>query len=81
MEGGNATVADLVAGTDRGVLVTRFWYIRPLDPQTLLFTGLTRDGLFLIEKGKVTRPVRPRGTLASSSPSGVQLTRDCSQMS
>ena len=35
------------------MLVTRFWYIRPLDPQTLLVTGLTRDGLFLIEKGKV----------------------------
>ena len=58
MEGGNATVADLIAGTERGVLVTRFWHIRPLDPQTLLFTGLTRDGLFLIEKGKVTRPVK-----------------------
>ena len=58
MEGGTATVADLIAGTERGVLVTRFWYIRPLDPQTLLFTGLTRDGLFLIEKGKVTRPVK-----------------------
>jgi predicted Zn-dependent protease len=51
-------MADLIAGTERGVLVTRFWYIRPLDPQTLLFTGLTRDGLFLIEKGKVTRPVK-----------------------
>ena len=58
MDGGTATMADLIAGTERGVLVTRFWYIRPLDPQTLLFTGLTRDGLFLIEKGKVTRPVK-----------------------
>ncbi len=58
MEGGKATVPELIAGTERGVLVTRFWYIRPLDPQTLLFTGLTRDGLFLIEKGKVTRPVK-----------------------
>jgi predicted Zn-dependent protease len=58
MEGGSATLTDLIAGTERGVLVTRFWYIRPLDPQTLLFTGLTRDGLFLIEKGKVTRPVK-----------------------
>ena len=36
MEGGNATMADLIAGTERGVLVTRFWYIRPLDPQTIL---------------------------------------------
>jgi predicted Zn-dependent protease len=58
MDGGTATVDDLIAGTERGVLVTRFWYIRPVDPQTLLFTGLTRDGLFLIEKGKVTRPVK-----------------------
>jgi predicted Zn-dependent protease len=58
MDGATATLDELVAGTERGVLVTRFWYIRPLDPQTLLFTGLTRDGLFLIEKGKVTRPVK-----------------------
>ena len=58
MEGGKATMDELIAGTDRGVLVTRFWYIRQLDPQTLLFTGLTRDGLFLIEKGKITRPVK-----------------------
>ena len=49
---------DLIKGVERGVLVTRFWYIRSLDPQTLLVTGLTRDGLFLIEKGKVTRPVK-----------------------
>jgi len=39
------------------VLITRFWYSRPLDPQTLLVTGLTRDGVFLIEDGAVTRPV------------------------
>jgi predicted Zn-dependent protease len=58
MEGGSATMADLIAGTERGILVTRFWYIRTLDPQTILLTGLTRDGLFLIEKGKVTRPLK-----------------------
>jgi predicted Zn-dependent protease len=58
MDGGTDTIDALIAGTERGVLVTRFWYIRPLDPQSLLFTGLTRDGLFLIEKGKVTRPVK-----------------------
>ena len=58
MDGGTATMDDLIAGVERGVLVTRFWYIRPLDPQTILVTGLTRDGLFLIEKGKVTRPVK-----------------------
>jgi len=58
MDGASATMADLIAGTDRGILVTRFWYIRTLDPQTILLTGLTRDGLFLIEKGKVTRPLK-----------------------
>ena len=58
MEGGSATMDDLIKGVDRGILVTRFWYIRMLDPQTLLFTGLTRDGLFLIEKGQVTRAIK-----------------------
>jgi predicted Zn-dependent protease len=58
MEGGSASRDELIAGTERGVLVTRFWYIRPLDPQTILVTGLTRDGLFLIEKGKVTRALK-----------------------
>ena len=58
MDGGTATMDDLISGVQRGVLVTRFWYIRMLDPQTILVTGLTRDGLFLIEKGKVTRPVK-----------------------
>jgi predicted Zn-dependent protease len=58
MDGGTATMEDLIAGTERGLLVTRFWYVRMLDPQALMLTGLTRDGLFLIEKGRVTRPVR-----------------------
>ena len=58
MDGGTATMADLIAGTQRGLLVTRFWYIRPLDPQTILLTGLTRDGTFLVENGKVTRPLK-----------------------
>jgi predicted Zn-dependent protease len=58
MDGGTSTLDDLVKGTERGILVTRFWYIRPLDPQTILLTGLTRDGLFLIEKGQVTRPIK-----------------------
>jgi predicted Zn-dependent protease len=58
MDGGAATRDELIAGVERGVLVTRFWYIRPLDPQTILVTGLTRDGLFLIERGKVTKPVK-----------------------
>lgn len=57
MEGGTGTVDDLVAGTDRGLLLTRFWYIRTVNPQTLQLTGLTRDGVWRIEKGKVVGPV------------------------
>jgi predicted Zn-dependent protease len=58
MAGGDGTVDDLIRSTERGVLVTRFWYIRPLDQRTILYTGLTRDGTFLIENGRVTRPVK-----------------------
>lgn len=58
MTGGSATLDDLIRSTERGILVTRFWYIRPVDPRTLIYTGLTRDGTFLIENGKVTRPVK-----------------------
>ena len=50
-------VASLVAGTDRGLLLTCLWYIRAVDPQTLLLTGLTRDGVFLIEGGEVVGAV------------------------
>ena len=49
---------DLVATVDRGLLVTRFWYIRGVDARRLLYTGLTRDGVFLIEDGRITQPVR-----------------------
>lgn len=58
MAGGEGTTEDLIKGTERGILVTRFWYIRPVDPRTILYTGLTRDGTFLIENGKVTRAVK-----------------------
>ena len=58
MTGGTATTDELIAQVDRGVLVTRFWYIRSVDPRIVLYTGLTRDGVFLIERGKVTRAVR-----------------------
>jgi predicted Zn-dependent protease len=58
MSGGNESLPSLIAGTERGVLVTRFWYIRPVDPRTVLYTGITRDGTFLIEDGKVTRSVK-----------------------
>jgi len=58
MVGGTTSIAEMVKGTERGVLVTRFWYIRAVDPRTILYTGLTRDGTFLIENGKVTRPIK-----------------------
>jgi predicted Zn-dependent protease len=58
MSGGNQTLEELIASTPRGILVTRFWYIRGVDPRTILYTGLTRDGTFLIENGKVTRAVK-----------------------
>jgi predicted Zn-dependent protease len=58
MEGGSQSTADLIKGTARGILVTRLWYIRPVDPQTLLYTGLTRDGTFFIENGKIKHPVK-----------------------
>jgi predicted Zn-dependent protease len=57
LEGGDKSLADLVAEVERGLLVTRFWYIRVVNPQTAQLTGLTRDGLFLVENGKVTTPV------------------------
>ena len=58
MVGGTKSVDELVAGTPRGILVTRFWYIRFLDQRTVMVTGLTRDGTFLIENGKITRPLK-----------------------
>ncbi len=58
LDGGDASLDELIAGTERGILVTRFWYIRVVDPMTSLLTGMTRDGLFLIEDGRVTRPLR-----------------------
>lgn len=48
---------ELIASIDDGVLITRLWYLRQVDPRTLLYTGLTRDGTFRIEKGRITGPV------------------------
>ena len=58
MVGGTKSIDELVAGTQRGILVTRFWYIRFLDQRTVMVTGLTRDGTFLIENGRITRPLK-----------------------
>jgi predicted Zn-dependent protease len=57
MTGGSADLADLVAATERGLLLTTLWYIREVDPTTLLLTGLTRDGVYLVEDGEVTAAV------------------------
>jgi predicted Zn-dependent protease len=54
----DASAAELVAGVERGILVSDFWYTRVLDPRTLAITGLTRNGVWLIEHGEVTRPLR-----------------------
>lgn len=58
MAGGDASLDDLIKDTKKGILVTRLWYIRTVDPQTLLYTGLTRDGTFYIENGKIKHPVK-----------------------
>lgn len=58
MEGGNQSLEEMIANTRRGVLITRLWYIRALDPQTLMYTGLTRDGTFYIENGKIKHPIK-----------------------
>jgi predicted Zn-dependent protease len=57
LEGGTTDPGRLVAGVERGLLVTDFWYTRILDPRTLVVTGLTRNGVWLIEDGRVVRPV------------------------
>jgi predicted Zn-dependent protease len=58
MDGGSASLEELIRDTSRGVLVTRLWYIRFVDPQTLLLTGLTRDGTFYIENGKLKHAIK-----------------------
>jgi predicted Zn-dependent protease len=58
MTGSSKTLEQMISETDYAVLVTRFWYIRTVDPQTMLLTGLTRDGVFEIVDGKIRRPVK-----------------------
>lgn len=57
VDGGTGSIEDLVAGTERGLLLTCLWYIREVDPQTLLLTGITRDGVYLVENGEITGAV------------------------
>jgi PmbA protein len=56
--GGTDSIEKMIASTERGLLVTRLWYIREVDPYEKIMTGMTRDGLFLVEKGKVTSAVK-----------------------
>jgi len=58
MVGGTTPLEEMIRGTQRGVLVTRLWYLREVDPRTALYTGLTRDGTFLVENGKISKAVR-----------------------
>ncbi len=58
LAGGNESIESLIAGTERGILVTRLWYLRAVDQRTLVYTGLTRDGTFLIEGGRIARSIK-----------------------
>jgi predicted Zn-dependent protease len=58
MDGGTTSMEQMIQTTERGILVTRLWYIRLVDPQTVLVTGLTRDGTFLIEKGRIKSAIK-----------------------
>jgi predicted Zn-dependent protease len=58
MVGGTTSMDDMIKSTPRGILVTRLWYLRSVDPRTILFTGLTRDGTFLIENGKISKAIK-----------------------
>jgi predicted Zn-dependent protease len=58
MTGGTTSMEDMIKTTQRGILVTRLWYLREVDPRTILYTGLTRDGTFLIENGKISKAIK-----------------------
>jgi predicted Zn-dependent protease len=58
MVGGTTSIDEMIKSTPRGILVTRLWYLRQVDPRTILYTGLTRDGTFLIENGKISKAIK-----------------------
>jgi predicted Zn-dependent protease len=58
MPGTDKSLEQLIAETDYAILITRFWYIRTVDPQSMLLTGLTRDGLFEVVDGQIKRAVK-----------------------
>jgi predicted Zn-dependent protease len=57
-EGGPSSLEEIIASTERAILVTRFWYIREVDPYEKIMTGMTRDGTFLVEDGRVVAGIR-----------------------
>jgi predicted Zn-dependent protease len=67
---------DMIKGMERGLLISRFWYVRLVDPRTIVLTGLTRDGLWWIDKGRISHPVRNlrfnQSVLAMLSPWNVE---------
>jgi len=58
IDGGKSTLEEMIASTDKGILVTRFWYTNYVDPMKLIITGMTRDGTFWIENGKITHGIK-----------------------
>jgi predicted Zn-dependent protease len=84
MQPGTAAKANLMSDIKRGIWVTRFWYVRVVEPKQSVITGMTREGTFLIENGKITRPVKDlrftqsileafQGTLALSRSTKLQV--------
>jgi predicted Zn-dependent protease len=84
MKPGTAAKTDLVSDIKRGIWVTRFWYVRVVHPKASIITGMTREGTFLIENGRITRPVKDlrftqsileafQGTLALSRSTKLQV--------
>lgn len=78
MTGGTASLQEMIASTERGLLLSTLWYIREVDPSVLLLTGLTRDGVYLVEDGQVTAAVNnfrfnesPMDLLRRASEAGV----------
>jgi predicted Zn-dependent protease len=71
------TLEEMISKTDRGILLGRFWYIRGVDPRTALQTGLTRDGIWYIEGGKIRYPVKNfrfnQSLMALLAPGNVEM--------
>ncbi len=58
MEAGDTPWQEMVSSVSRGLYITRFWYVRDVHPLRTVITGMTREGTFLIENGRITRPVK-----------------------